>query len=83
MTFDIGNNITVVLLAIIAAFPAVVAAYYGHKAATKIDLTHDLVNGQSEKLNAAIAGQAHAEGVVVGENAQRERNGQFPVDPPG
>ena len=66
MTFDIGNNITVVMLAIIAAVPGVVAAYYGHRAATKIDLTHELVNGQSEKLNLAIAGQAHAEGVIEG-----------------
>jgi hypothetical protein len=35
--------------------------------------THELVNSKMTELIAASAGQAHAEGVIAGEQAQRDR----------
>lgn len=38
----------------------------------KTDVTHDLVNGQSEKLQTAIATGAFAEGKALGVQAERD-----------
>ena len=54
--------IGVIAQGIIGAVVIILTRQNGIQAAA----THDLVNGQSEKLNTALVGQAHAEGVLAG-----------------
>lgn len=86
IVFDIGQNITTILLALIASIPAAIAAFYAHKAnkATEVGNklskeTHDLVNSQSEALLAVTKTSAHAEGVL--EQKNKEPTDVFVVNP--
>jgi len=63
---DIGANLTAVLIALIAGVPAAIAAFYGHKAATKITETHELVNSQTARLVTIEKAASRAEGVTAG-----------------
>ena len=61
------------LLAIITALPSYItiiivlrAGKLATKAVDKLDVVHDLVNSQSEKLNVAIEGKAAAVGELKG-----------------
>lgn len=73
MTIELGTNLTAVLIALIAAIPAIIAAFYARRANNTSTATHIAVNGRlGEMLQAKddliIASQkaeAFAQGVAV------------------
>jgi hypothetical protein len=76
MTFDLGPNLTAVLIAFIAAVPAFIAAWYTRKAnntstatGIKVDgqLTH-LISAKDDLINAANQATAYAQGQSAGPN---------------
>jgi hypothetical protein len=75
-TFDIGSNLTAVIIALIAAIPAIVAAFYARKAGQsssatgiKVDgsLTH-LIQAKDDLISAANTATAYAQGQNAGPN---------------
>ena len=73
MTFDVGPNIVVIILATIAAIPGIVAAYYARKAKSQTEQTHILFNSRMDELLAQARLLARAQGVAEGEQNQRDR----------
>lgn len=73
MNVEIGSNFTAVLLALIAIIPATIAAIYARNAGKQANETHELVNNRMSELLTAQTSVAHAEGVLSGEQSQRDR----------
>ena len=72
-TVEIGDNLTGVLIALIAGIPAIIAAFYAWKANTtaasavgKAVQTHDLVNSRMTELLELTRKSSRAEGVAIG-----------------
>lgn len=74
MEFEIGSNLSTVLIAMFAAIPAIIAAFYARNAAKGAETTHDLVNSRMTELLNASTGQAKAAGIAQGEQAERDRS---------
>ena len=55
MSFDIGNNLTAVLIALIAAIPAIIAAYYARQA-SKISAKTDATVNPKPPDNTTLIG---------------------------
>jgi hypothetical protein len=53
-TFDVGPNLTVILLAVIAGVPGVIAAYYSHKAAKATDATSNIAAGLNGAFDSRV-----------------------------
>lgn len=64
-----------VLVAFIVTAGTVINALIGLAALRQSRQTHELVNGVSTALRTAEMGQARAEGITVGEQSQRDREG--------
>lgn len=76
MSFEVGDNLTTVLLALFAlAGPivAAIAAYYARQANAKAVQTHDLVNSRMSELLTLTRASSRAEGVIAG------ATGELPV----
>ena len=73
MSFEIGTNLSAVLIALIAIIPALAAAYFARRAANQTVATHDLVNNRMTELLSATRTTSRAEGVREGEQQQRDR----------
>lgn len=73
MEFDLGPNITQILLAFVAIVPAIIAAYYARKANITSETTQTKVDGFTHELVDAKEAKAAAEGQLAGEAAERER----------
>ena len=54
------------IIAGIMSIPGYLSVMLAWRAANKLEQVHDLVNSQSQKLNAAIEGKALAEGELKG-----------------
>jgi hypothetical protein len=74
-----------VWIALIAAGASVLGTLMTSLALVKVQqvltatrATHDAVNGVMHEFTAAKVGQAHAEGVTAGEQAQRDRQNPEP-----
>ena len=78
MTFDIGTNLSGVLIAFIAIIPATVAAIYARNAAKTSVATHDLVNSRMDELVGVASSTSRLEGVLQGEQRQRDRDAPAP-----
>lgn len=65
MQFDIGPNLETLLLALLAALPGIIAAWYARKAAAGADRVDGRLNGRLDALVTA----AHAQGVLAGQAA--------------
>lgn len=65
-----------IVIALIVTLGTIVNALIGLVALRQARSTHELVNGVSHELRIAETGQAHAEGVTAGEQAQRDREGK-------
>jgi hypothetical protein len=69
-TVDIGSNLTAVLIALIAAVPAIIAAFYARKASNTSTATSSQVDGRMTEMlaakdhliSAANAATAYAQG---------------------
>ena len=73
MSFDIGPNIVVVILAVIAAVPGIIAAIYAHdarqnakEAAANTTATATKIDGRMDELLNLAKTSSRAEGVVAG-----------------
>lgn len=77
-TFDIGTNLSGVLIAFIAIIPATVAAIYARNAAKTAVATHNLVNSRMDELVGIASETSHLEGVLQGEQQQRDRDAPSP-----
>lgn len=66
MTFDIGDNLANILIALIAAIPAIIAARYAYKANDTSEKTRVNVDGKMDTLLEASIGRAKAEGIIEG-----------------
>jgi len=69
----VSNDITLIIIAVIAALPGTIAALTSYAALRQSRQVHESVNGLSHELRAAETGKATAEGILVGEEAQRQR----------
>ncbi len=69
MSFDIGPNLSSILVALIAAIPAIIAARYAYKANDVSEKTRDDVNGRMGQLIEVT----RAEGVTAGASEERDR----------
>lgn len=65
MQFDIGPNLETLLLALLAALPGIIAAFYARRGASAAQANGRLLNGHVDALVAA----AHAQGVLAGQAA--------------
>ena len=61
-----NNTWTTYIVALIMSLPGYLTIWIAYRAATKLEAVHALVNSQSEKLNAAIHGEAIAIGELKG-----------------
>jgi hypothetical protein len=75
LVFDIGSNLTYVLVALISAIPSIIAAYYARRASGAASATNQLVNGVSHELTAAKVAEATATGHAAGVASERDRIG--------
>jgi hypothetical protein len=75
-TFDIGSNLTAVIIALVAAIPAIIAAWFARKAnmnttatGIKVDgsLSH-LIQAKDDLISAANTATAYAQGQNAGPN---------------
>lgn len=73
MTFEIGTNLSAVLIALIAIIPAVIAAVYARNASKTSTSTHELVNSRMSQLLELSESTSRLEGVREGEQQQRDR----------
>lgn len=62
-----------VLIALIAAIASMVSAVVSSVAVVRIRQTHDLVNSRMTELLEVARGRSRAEGVIAGEQAERDR----------
>lgn len=63
MSFDVGPNIVVIALALIAIVPGAIAAYFARKASVKVDDVGHRIDGRLDTVISA----AHARGVLAGQ----------------
>jgi hypothetical protein len=68
MTFDIGQNLTTVLIALLAAVPAIIAAWWARKAQVQSAQTSAQVNGRMTELLNLTRVAAHNEGLALGQS---------------
>ncbi len=68
------------IVALIMSLPGYLTIFIAWKAAQRLELVHNLVNSQSEKLNEAIKGQAEAEGQIKGrKDAEAEQQANIAI----
>ena len=67
MTFDIGQNLTTVLIALLAAIPAIIAAWFARKAQQQSSVTGSQVNGRMTELLNLTRVASHNEGLALGQ----------------
>jgi hypothetical protein len=67
MTFDIGQNLTTVLIALLAAIPAIIAAWFARKAQMQSSTTSAQVNGRMTEMLNLTRVASHNEGLALGQ----------------
>lgn len=66
MTFEVGDNFTIIMLAIIAGLPGLIAALLAHRANEAAKSTRVAVDGRMTELLSVAKTGARAEGIVTG-----------------
>ena len=89
MTIDVGDNITSILLALIAGFPAIIAAFYAWKAAKATNATSSIAQSLNGGFEARVRNANRETAAETGTQYDTERAAQdaetsrkLSVDPP-